>query len=65
MAGACATASVVAIPPSLSIMIVVVVIIHVACRYHIRHIRVIVAASVTLLSRVGVKLIFWVDVTFR
>jgi hypothetical protein len=46
-------------------MIVIVVVIHVACCYHIRHIRVIVAASAALLSRVGVKLIFWVDVMFR
>jgi hypothetical protein len=63
-ASASATASVVVVPLSWSIVIIVVVVIHVACYYHIRCIRVIVAASATLLSRVGVKLIFWVDVMF-
>jgi hypothetical protein len=64
-ASASATASIVAIPLSWSVMIVVVVVIHVACCYHIHCIRIIVAASATLLLRVGVKLIFWVDIMFR
>jgi hypothetical protein len=64
-ASASATASVVVVPPSWSVVIVIMVIIHIACCYHIRRIHVIVAASATFLSRVGVKLIFWVDVMFR
>jgi hypothetical protein len=46
-------------------MIVVTILVYVACRYHIRDIRVIVAVPTTFLSGAGVKLIFGVDVTLR
>jgi hypothetical protein len=46
-------------------MIIVTVPVHVACRYHICGIRVIVAVPTTFLSGAGVKLIFCIDVTLH
>jgi hypothetical protein len=60
-AGASATASIVAIPPSWSVAIDIVV--DVAYCYHVSFIRIVIAILTTLFSRVGVKLVFWIDVT--
>jgi hypothetical protein len=63
-ASASATTAVVGFPTSWSVAVIVAVLIHVACCYHIRGVRVIVAVPTTFLSRASVKLIFCVDVTF-
>jgi hypothetical protein len=63
MASTSATAPIVVVPLSGPIAIVIMVVIHVACCYLIHCIRVIVAALATLLLRVGVKLIFSINVT--
>jgi hypothetical protein len=45
-----------------SIMAVIAVIVYVACCYHIRHIRILVAVLASFLPRARVELILWVDV---
>jgi hypothetical protein len=64
-ASAPASAAIVVVPSSWSVAIIVTVLIHVACRYHICGIRVIVAVPITFLSGAGVKLVFRIDVTLR
>jgi hypothetical protein len=61
-ASAPATTAVVVVPSLWSVVIIVTVLIHVACRYHICGIRVIVVVPTTFLSGAGVKLIFCIDV---
>jgi hypothetical protein len=46
-------------------MIIVTVLVHVACRYHIRGVRVIVAVPTTFLLGAVVKLIFCINVMLR
>jgi hypothetical protein len=64
-ASASATAAVVVVPTSWSVTVIVAVLVHVACCYHIRSIRIIVAVPTTFLSGANVKLIFCIDVTLR
>jgi hypothetical protein len=45
-----------------SIVVVVAVVVYVACCYHIRRIRVLIAVSTSFLPRARVELILWVDV---
>jgi hypothetical protein len=45
-----------------SIMVVIVVIVYVACCYHVHRIRILVAVSASFLLRAGVKLILRVDI---
>jgi hypothetical protein len=61
-ADAYTAASIVVVPLPWSVMVVVAVIVYVACCYHIRRIRILVAVSASFLPRDGVELILWVDV---
>jgi hypothetical protein len=61
-AGASTTASVVVVPLPWSIMVVIAVVVYVACCYHIRRFRILVAVSVSFLPRARVELILRVDV---
>jgi hypothetical protein len=62
-AGASTATSVVVVPLPGSVMVVVSVIVYIACCYHIRRIRILVAVSASFLSRAGMKLVLRVDVT--
>jgi hypothetical protein len=44
-------------------VVVIVVVVYIACCYHICCIRIFVAVSASFLLRAGVELVFWVDVT--
>jgi hypothetical protein len=50
---------------SWSVAVIVAVLIHVACCYHIHSVRVIIAVSTTFLLGASVKLVFCVDITLR
>jgi hypothetical protein len=65
VASAPATAAVVVVPSQWSVVIIITVLVHIACRYHICGVRVIVAVPMTFLLGAGVQLIFCIDVSLR
>jgi hypothetical protein len=60
-----ATAAAVVVPSSWFVTVIVTVLIHVACRYHICGVHVIIAVPTTFLLGASVKVIFCVDITLR
>jgi hypothetical protein len=63
MASASATAAIVVVSSSRPIAIIVTVLMHVACCYHVRGVCIIVAVPTTFLSGAVVKLILRIDIT--
>jgi hypothetical protein len=64
-ASASATDAAVVVPMSWSVVVIIAVLVHVACCYHIRGVHVIVAVPTAFLPGASVKLIFCIDVTLR